>query len=218
MLAELYVKEIGKCLQAMIEKEKENIAEIAETVAERVALGGTIHLLDHGHLLGAEMTARAGGLALIHTIRVDDVKNPVIVRPADVLFIASVSGRSRSLVEAALLAKKRGVFTVALTSSAQNGVTEPEDPKLGLLPGATDRVLDIQGVAGDAILRENDASKPFIPASGILSVALMWSLVAELVGALRRKGIEPTIYTSVNVPGGQEAFESEVKRYSELGY
>ena len=152
------------------------------------------------------------------TMTVDDVKNPVFVRKGDILFVVSVSGRSRRIVEAALVAKKRGVYTVALTARAQNGVAEPEDKKLGLLPDVTDIVLDIHGVAGDAIIDYPELGKRAIPASGILSVAVMWAFKAELISELWKLGIEPTIYTSVNIPGGEEAFRKELERYAQRGY
>jgi uncharacterized phosphosugar-binding protein len=215
---ELYLSEIKNRLDKIIATEMDKIAQIAQKAARSIANGGAVHILDNGHLLGAEMTARAGGLGLSHMVTVDDVKNPVFVRKGDILFVVSVSGRSRRIVEAALVAKKRGVYTVALTARAQNGVAEPEDKKLGLLPDVTDIVLDIHGVAGDAIIDYPELGKRAIPASGILSVAVMWAFKAELISELWKLGIEPTIYTSVNIPGGEEAFRKELERYAQRGY
>lgn len=218
MYGELYLTEIKNRLDEIIAAEMDNISQIAQKAASSIANGGAIHILDNGHLLGAEMTARAGGLGLSHMVSVDDVKNPVLVRKGDVLFIASVSGRSKRIVDAALIAKKRGVYTVALTSRAQNGIAEPENKELGLLPDVTDTFLDMHAVAGDAILEYPEIGKRAIPASGILSVAVMWAFKAELIDALHKLGIKPTIYTSVNIPGGEEAFHKELERYAEYGY
>lgn len=218
MYGELYLTEIKNRLDTIIAAEMDKIAQIAQKAAAAIASGGAVHILDNGHLLGAEMTARAGGLGLSHMVTADDVKNPVLVRKGDVLFIVSVSGRSKRIVEAAVTARKRGVYTVALTAKAQNGIAEPEDKELGLLPEVTDMVLDIHGVAGDAIVQFPELGKRAIPASGILSVAVMWAFKAELISELCKLGIEPTIYTSVNIPGGEEAFRKELERYAQCGY
>lgn len=194
-----------------------NIRRMANLAADVVASGGVLHILDHGHLLGNEMTARAGGLAVIHAVTLEDARNPVVVRRGDLLFIASVSGRSKQVVEVAIQAKERGVHAVALTSSAQAAVAQPEDPNLGLLRDVAEEVLDIGGVAGDALIG-GDGDKACVPGSGVLSVVVMWAVVAELVAALRKRGIEPTIFTSVNVPGGEQSFEKEMARYVRLGY
>lgn len=193
------------------------IRQVANLATDVVASGGVLHILDHGHLLGNEMTCRAGGLAAIHVVTLEEARNPVLVRRGDLLFIASVSGRSKQVVQAALQAKERGVHTVALTSLAQAAMAQPEDPELGLLRDVAEAVLDIGGVAGDALIG-GDGGKACVPGSGILSVVVMWAVVAELVAGLRKRGIEPTIFTSVNVPGGEQSFEKEMARYARLGY
>jgi uncharacterized phosphosugar-binding protein len=56
------------------------------------------------------------------------------------------------------------------------------------------------------------------PASGIAAACIMWSIIAGTVENLLAKGITPTVYRSVNAPGGPEDVNARNEKYREKGY
>lgn len=56
------------------------------------------------------------------------------------------------------------------------------------------------------------------PASGIAAASIMWAVVAGMIENLLAKGISPTVYKSVNAPGGPEDVQARQQRYKEQGY
>lgn len=218
MSVDRYFDAILALIGEVREAQRANICEAAAQSARALAEGRGVHLLDHGHLLGAELANRAGGLAALRTVTVEDVRNPALVRRGDVLFLASVSGRAKEVVEGALLARTRGVFVVGLTSGAQAERAVAEYGSGKLLRDVADLVIDIGGVAGDAFLEFEGLGRRACPSSGVVSAVVMWAVVAETIARMAADGVEPTIFTSVNVPGGPERYEAEVQRYQRLGY
>ncbi|WP_324716714.1 SIS domain-containing protein [Carboxydochorda subterranea] len=216
--ARRYVEAIFEILKQVVESQHQQIASVAQRTADVIAHGGCVHLLDNGHLLGSELINRAGGLAAMHAVTAEAAKDPACVRRGDVLFIASVSGRSSPVVEAAILARARGVFTVALQSNAQAEVSPPQHPDGRHLRDVVDVALDIGGVAGDAVLEFPGLSQRACPTSGVVSAVLMWAIVAETIAALLRSGVVPTVFTSVNVSGGEQRYAEELERYRRTGY
>lgn len=218
MSSERYFDAILELIQEVREEQRQTIQKAARHAARTLEEGGCLHLLDHGHLLGAELVSRAGGLAALRLVTIEDVRNPALVRRGDVLFVASVSGRAREVIEAVLLARERGVLVIALTSNAQAAHAPVEHESGRLLRDVADLVIDIGGVAGDALLTFERLGRRACPSSGVISAVVMWAVVAEAVAQMEADGFMPTIYTSANVPGGLERYQAEIQRYQRLGY
>lgn len=218
MYAAAYFQEIRDLLAFIEDKQMEATRTVAKTMAHVIRQGQRVHLLDNGHLLGNEMQGRAGGFPLLNVLTKDEVYNPALVRRDDMVIIASVSGRSDAVVSAALRCKQRGTSVVALTSTAQANVAKSEHSSGKLLIDVADFVIDIGGKAGDGLLEINGLDERACPGSGIASVVVMWALLAQAAGHLIEGGMVPTVFTSVNVPGGEEALRIEEQRFRDLGY
>lgn len=218
MSSERYFDAILELIQEVRQGQQQTIQEAARHAARTLEEGGCVHLLDHGHLLGAELVSRAGGLAALRLVTIEDVRNPALVRRGDVLFVASVSGRAKEVIESALLARERGVLVIALTSGAQAAQAPVEHGSGKLLRDVADLVIDIGGVAGDALLAFERLERRACPSSGVISALVMWAVVAEMVAQMEADGFAPTIFTSANVPGGLESYQAEIQRYQRLGY
>lgn len=65
MSAKAYLDRIRERLDEVEHEEMRQIEGLAALIADRVAAGGAVHLLDHGHMLNHELFNRAGGLALL---------------------------------------------------------------------------------------------------------------------------------------------------------
>ncbi|MEW6227105.1 MAG: sugar isomerase domain-containing protein [Bacillota bacterium] len=218
MSSERYFDAILESIQEVRQGQRQTIQKAARHAARTLEEGGCVHLLDHGHLLGAELVSRAGGLAALRLVTIEDVRNPALVRRGDVLFVASVSGRAKEVIESALLARERRVLVIALTSGAQAAQAPVEHESGKLLRDVADLVIDIGGVAGDALVTFERLERRACPSSGVISALVMWAVVAEMVAQMEADGFVPTIFTSANVPGGSESYQAEIQRYQRLGY
>ncbi|HHV54538.1 MAG TPA: sugar isomerase domain-containing protein [Firmicutes bacterium] len=216
--AQRYLDAILEILHRFTTRESlDRVAKAASVIADALRKGRRVHLLDNGHFLGNEFYQRAGGVPFLHRIQLDDLKEPAVVRSQDVLIVASVSGRSSEVVDGAMLARERGVYVMALTSLSQSQAAPPLHPSGKRLYECADLVLDIGGVPGDGLLDFPNVKYRFGPASGISSAVLLWMVLAQTVGNLLNSGIYPTIFPSVNIPGGAEAFQEALADFERRG-
>lgn len=219
MVVDSYFSRLIELLQNVHQSQRQAISAVARVATATIAGGGMLHLLDSGHFLGSELINRAGGLGAIHKLASsNDINNVFLVRRNDLVILGSVSGRSRDIVEGAILARKRGITTVGLTSMTQTTAAIPDHPSGQLLKDVVDYLLDIGGVAGDAMLDIAGVDGRVCPSSGISAAAVTWAVMAETVALLAASRKPPTVYTSVNVPGGREAYDRQLQRLRSQGY
>lgn len=243
MLIKNYFDAISAKIKEIKKAESENIAHIAEICAHSIASGGVIHVHDTGHMLTSELMGRAGGLVGMTPFGFGlSVNNPnsfrdkegdsvnIIsetislalkrsnIRPGDVLFIGSVSGKSEQVVELAIQAGAMGVTTVGITALAYSSKLESQHPSGKRLYEATELVLDNHAGYGDSMLQVEGLDAGVCPASGIAAACIMWAVSAGIVEQLLANGIEPTVYKSVNAPGGPEDVQARQTRYKEKGF
>lgn len=138
--------------------------------------------------------------------------------PGDVLIIGSVSGTGWRLVELALQAQTHGVTVIGLTARAHSGRLAPQHPSGKRLFEVADIVLDNHAEYGDAFFEIEGFGTRVAPISGVAGAVLMWALTVGIVERLVAEGVEPSVYTSVHLPGGSAAMEHIEARYRELGY
>jgi uncharacterized phosphosugar-binding protein len=137
------------------------------------------------------------------------------LRPGDVLFVGSVSGKTANVVELALQARAHGLTVIALTAPAYSSKLASEHPSGKRLYEVADLVLDNHAPYGDALLEVEGLDYPICPASGIGAAVTLWAVVAGIVEEMLRRGLKPTIFPSVNRPDGKtlvSQVEAEAQR------
>lgn len=243
MLVSQYFDAVEKLIREIREAESGKIVKVAEICADSVAEGGVLHIHDTGHMLNSELVHRAGGLALLtpfsFSLNVNNPnayreKNPSSVdltsetvalalkrsniKSGDVLFIGSVSGKSKNVVELAIQAREMGVTVVAITSLDYSSRLQSEHPTGKRLYEVADLTIDNHAPYGDAMLEVEGLDVKACPASGLAAACIMWAITAGIIERLLKRGLVPTVYRSVNAPGGPEDVRSRQERYKELGY
>lgn len=243
MLVKNYFEAISAKISEIQEAETDLIAHIAEICAHSIESGGVIHIHDTGHMLNSELISRAGGLVGMTPFNFGlNVHNPnqfrdkqgnnvnVIsetialalkrsnVRSGDVMFIGSVSGKSEQVVELAMQARNMGVTTISITSVGYSSHLESQHPSGKRLYEVTEFFLDNHAPYGDAMLSPEGLDTGVCPASGIAAAVIMWAIIAGTVEHLLANGITPTVYKSVNAPGGPEDVKAREASYREKGY
>jgi uncharacterized phosphosugar-binding protein len=242
-LADRFLGRAEEAIAAFRREAGAEVQEAADLTAERVAAGGKIHHFDTGHT-SREPIRRAGGLVGLHGIEVRyDLIHPLPpgrepsglrsgyfldneemgrmvaershLAEGDVLWLASNSGKEPFPVALALGAKSRGCAVVGLTSVAFSRSLEPRHSSGRRLSEVADRVIDLRGPVGDAVLEAPGLGTPVAPLSGLLTVAAIWALQAATIEALLARGIRPSVYRSVNLPDGfswNDRAEAEYRR------
>lgn len=234
MLIERYFEALEGRLAA-IRAQTGPIEQVARVCADTLARGGALHIFDSGHMVSSELVHRAGGLAAFSALSFNlNVQNYVRTRadapPAgslsyayiahvfetnqlrqgDVLFVGSVSGKTANVIELAIQARAHGLTVIALTALAYSAKLVSEHPSGQRLYEAADYVLDNHAPFGDAMLEVEGLDYPICPASGLGAAMVLWAVSAGIVEEMLARGLQPTVFPSVNRPDGR-ALVSQVE-------
>ncbi|MET3696986.1 uncharacterized phosphosugar-binding protein [Bacillus oleivorans] len=220
------------------ENEMENIKSTAKLLAERLLGGGIIHVFGAGHSrsFGMEMCGRAGGLAPMKLVGLEDIAardndsinlvelerdpntaNRLLeihdVQPEDAFIIVSNSGRNGSSVELAMQCKKRGIPVIAVTSlnHSQNSTSRHFSGKK--LYEVADIVIDNHCPYGDVLLEIPKYELKTGSASTVVGAFIAQSLTVEIINIFLESNQTPPVFISANVDGGDEHNKNMIKKY-----
>lgn len=223
------------------------IRRAAQICADCLQRQGVIHVYDTGHLVSRELINRVGGLAAMSPLHFSlNVDNPNPFRQAkgdtgkgsfetdallvsaalkrshakagDVLIIGTVSGKQTIPVELAIQAKAHGLTTIGVTSVRYSSQLESVHPSGKRLFEVVDLVIDNGADYGDAMLEVEGLDRRICPASGIGAAVALWALVAGIVQEMLKRGLQPTVFKSINLPDGAEIYKQTVEDYIRKGY
>jgi uncharacterized phosphosugar-binding protein len=137
------------------------------------------------------------------------------VADGDVLILASNSGGNAVVTEMARLARERRVAVIAITS-LRHATSEVAREQPGRrLHDLADVTIDNGGYVGDAAISIDGLAAPVGPTSTVVGAAIVNALVSETVERLVQRGLQPEVYTSANVAGGDarnERFRGRERR------
>ncbi|MBQ7888423.1 MAG: sugar isomerase domain-containing protein [Erysipelotrichaceae bacterium] len=141
------------------------------------------------------------------------------IKPGDVLFVGSVSGRTKHVVDLAWEAKKMGIKVIAMSSLSYARSVDPVHSSGQKLIDFVDLTLDNCAPAAEAMLEVEGIEANFAAASGIASSYILWSVTAVVLEEMMKRGKTPRLLKSVNFPGGVDYNNAEVyPHYKEFGW
>ena len=233
-----YFQQVLSRLQAIMVSQQGAIERAAQAIAEALA---SDHLLwvfgaSHAGILSEELVYRAGGLVPISPIFIPgltcDVRpitltstlerldgyaasavREVPIQAGDVLIVNSVSGRNAAPVEVALYGKERGALVIALTSLDYSQSVSPRSRTGKRLFEVADLVIDNGAPRGDAVVQLPGFAQAVAPVSTVLGAAILNAIVAEACALLLERGIQPPVFISANLEGGDEHNARLMSRY-----
>jgi uncharacterized phosphosugar-binding protein len=238
--AQQYIEAAVEALERLVAGQADEVARAAEIVVDAVAEGGSIFAFgaSHSFIIAEELVYRTGGLMLVNPIfphgmnlsvrpmtmtskleRIEGLGRELLngspARPGDVLLIASTSGRNAVAIDMALAARERDVRVIGITSVAYSrGVTSRHSSGKRLLD-LCDLVLDNGAPLGDAAVELPGFPQKVGPLSTVLGCALVNALVVEVAALLLRRGMEPPVFMSANLDGGDEYNARMLSRYGD---
>ena len=236
MYTQQYYEQVRDAIDSVYKSECEKIDIAGKYIADAIEMDGLVHVFGcgHSHMIAEELFYRAGGLAAIDPIFEQSamlhegaVKSTQIermsgyahlvaarypIKKGDVFIIASSSGINSFPIEMADVAKTKGVKTICITS--KNYSHMPSRDKRGYhLLEMCDICIDNQVPCGDATVAINENGMKAGPISSINNFFLVNMMCLSACEELQRRGIEPPVFKSGNINGGDEYNLNLVKRY-----
>ena len=241
-----YLKAVRSLLDHLESTQLDAVEAAADLVVHALRNRGAVFCWDIGHGIQHDFTNRAGGLAALKgfsfSFNVNDRLAPCLkdrprdeevdaeleairlavragnLRPGDVLFLGSVSGRNRKPVEMAMACRDHGVKVVGLTAMAYTAKVESVHPSGKKLCDAVDVVLDNGAPYGDAAVAIRGMDRPAMPVSGVGMAVVGWMVWGRVIEKMADQGDPATVFYSVNREGGMDAYKASNERYAEKGY
>lgn len=227
-----------------IEQELPSIQKAARAITDAYEKNAAVHVIGpggHSNIGVEEVLWRAGGLALwdaildpgtnlIHGAKRSNYieRTPgyaigvldaygVGRKQGEVMVIVNAYGINSMTIDTVLECKKRGVTTIAVTSSSFAKIVpdnaKSRHPSNKNLFEQADIFIDNHLPVGDAIVAIEGYDQKVCSTSTFCNCFVMNCLTEEVVCEMLRRGIEPPVFMSANMPGGDEHNRSLEERY-----
>jgi uncharacterized phosphosugar-binding protein len=232
-----YIHKLQKMMDQVTETQLATIQEAASLVAQSVSADGIVYTFGtgHSHVIAEDIAYRAGGLVPVDAILEDSltgnhkvfqsecmervegmaevILNYYSPKPEDVMIIISNSGRNAAPIEMAQGARERGLKVIAITSLQHSKGTTSRHSSGKKLYQLADLVLDNQAPKGDCIMSHPAMKQPFGPASGVLGMIILQSIIVEAIDILAGRGLDPPVFMSGNIDGSEAFNKPLMEKY-----
>lgn len=223
-------------LNRIVSVQEDLIKQSARWMADCIVNDHIIHTFGtgHSHMIGLELFVRAGGLANVNAMldtmvltsegsrrsaeieRISGLSKIIFdqhkVAENDIMIIISNSGRNAMPVEMAMIAKEKGIKSIAITSLEQSKKYPSRHPSGKKLYEIADLVLDNCVPPGDGLLY---IGGNLTGAASTLSGIFLINLIAtEAMKIANAKGSKLPIFHSQNIDGfsNEELYEKYASR------
>ena len=216
-----------------IQEEYPAIEKAAAIMADAIERDSMIHVIGpggHSNIAVEEVLWRAGGLAHINPILdagtnlIHGAKRSNFVErtpgyaagvldsyrvgflPGEVMIIVNAYGLNAMTIDTALECKKRGVYTIGVTSTSFCDLVPPgaksRHPTNKNLYQEVDLFINNHLPIGDAVITVEGFSQTVGSTSTFCNCFVMNCLVVETVKLLVARNIKPPVFMSANMPEG----------------
>ena len=221
-----YFDQVRELLGKVDATQQEAITDASARIGKSLLDGGVWHVFGtgHSHMTSEELYYRAGGLAPVNAIlfpalmqhegpatstqleRLPGLARIVLdktgILPGEVLTIVSNSGKNAVPVEMAILARERGIQTVAITCLAQSKAAKYGEGLEQKLYEVCDVVIDNCGGPGDAALPIPKHEVMTGPTSSVVNLCIVQEIVYGVCCMFAEAGKEAPVFKTANLPGG----------------
>ena len=237
-----YLNSSTALMQRILDEERGPLDAAAERLAAQIEADRLVHVFGpggHSNLASQEIFFRAGGLMHVSAILDEGtllsngaLRSMAIERtpgygkvviadrrlgPTDLLILVNAYGINAALIDAALEAKRRGVFLIGVSSRAHAENTAPDHPARHPtrhnLHDLVDIAIDTKVEIGDAVVSIEGMSQNVAAISTFANAYALNCLVIRTIAKLVERGIEPPVWRSGNAPGGDEANARFIARF-----
>lgn len=237
-----YYEKIREVLE-QISGEEESLKKGAALVAEAIERDELVHVIGpggHSNMAVEEVLWRAGGLAPIDAILdpgtnlIHGAKRSNIIercpgygikvmdayglnKPGEVLVIINAYGINSMTIDVALEARARGMKTIGITSDSFAKIVPvgapSRHPSGKNLFENVDVYINNHLPVGDACIEIEGMQQCMGPMSTFCNCYAVECLMMYAAQLLAAKGINPPVWMSANMPGGDEANKALEEKY-----
>jgi uncharacterized phosphosugar-binding protein len=237
-----YLGTVMDLMWRILDEEREALDRAAERMAEQIAADRLVHIFGpggHSNLATQELFFRAGGLMHVAAILDEGtllsngaLRSMAIERTPgygrvvvadrrlggdDFLILVNAYGINAALIDAALEARRRGVALIGV-SSRRHAESIPANhparhPSKQNLHDLVDIAIDTKVPVGDAVVSVPGLVDPVAAISTFANAFALNCLVIRTVAGLVARGIEPPVWRSGNMPGGDAANARFIDRF-----
>ena len=222
-----YYSRVTSILSEAFEAERENLEAAAEAIAKANEEHRSIFGFgcNHAGLVTLELFYRSGGMVTINPIRAPGMMleiSPATMtsemermqgygkiildgepaKAGDVIIIHSVSGRNAVTVDMAEAAKEKGMTVIVVTNMTTATSVTSRHPSGKMLHDFADILINNHGDLGDASVSLEGFPQKLAPTSTSVGAALLNAAVVRASEILLEKGIQPPVFMSGNIDGG----------------
>ena len=232
-----YYELVVKMLTSVEDTQAPVIQQAGQVIAKALQADGILHVFStgHSHMMVEEMFYRTGGLVPVDPVfdagtmlhhgaekssqferlpgyaRV--VYSSVTARPGDPFIIISNSGINAVPVEMAQLAKASGMIVIAITSRDISGKLVSRLPSGKKLMDEADIVIDNCISGSDAALQVGKRGLQVGAFSTVICAYIIQRIVLAVASEYENAGIDPPVFASANMPGGDAWNEPLIQKY-----
>ena len=233
-LASKYYENVCLIQKKVIDEEIDKIQEVGKLFSNTIAKGGSLFAFgaSHAGMIAEELFYRTGGLALVNPLfsptlmlntrpatvtsqmeRLEGFGTVLIdtspAKKGDTILIHSVSGRNAVAIDVAISAKEKGMTTVAITNLTYSKEVSSRHSSGKKLYELCDFVIDNHGDFEDASVEIPGMEQKTGPTSSVVGCMIANMIVVATIESLKESGIEPPVFHSANVDGG-DAFNAKI--------
>lgn len=210
-----------------MEQAAERIAEANREKQSIFAFG-----CNHAGLIALELFYRTGGMVTVNPVRAPGMMlevSPITMsseleripdygkvifdglpaKEKDVIIIHSVSGRNAVTVDMAKAAREKGLTVIVITNLNTATAVTSRHPSGKMLHDFADILIDNHGDYGDASVELAGFVQRIASTSTVVGAAILNAVIARACEMLWEEGIQPPVFMSGNVDGG-DAFNKAV--------
>ena len=233
-----FVQHIKDIIDNVVETQYSKINQVSDLMVNAIKNGKCIYVFgaSHAGIIAQEVFYRTGGLVPINPIlpsslmlntrpvthtsameRLEGYGSEVLkttnIQEGDVLLIHSVSGRNAVAIDMALDAKAKGVKVIALTNLTYSSQVTARHSSSKRLCECADIVIDNCGDFEDSCIELTNFDQKVAPSSTVIGALIVNILVVQVAEKLLELGIDPPIYHSANVDGGDAFNQLMFEKY-----
>lgn len=234
-----YLNIIKSLLEDIEMSQKNNFIKAGHIIENSLNNEGVLHVYStgHSHIMMEEMFYRTGGI-----VPVDPIFDPPTMlhqgvlkstelerltgyakilfdhhdlRKGESIIICSNSGINAVPIEAAMIAKEKGLNVIVITSVNISSNSKSRHSSGKKLMDIADIVIDNCIKGSDASIKIEETNQYVAPVSTIAGAYIVNRIVIEVVNKYRDKNKIPPVFMTANVEGGYEFNENLIKKYKE---
>ncbi|CAH2713663.1 hypothetical protein BACCIP111895_00799 [Neobacillus rhizosphaerae] len=234
---DVYFKNLKDLLDTIETEENENINIAAKKIAQCIQADGIVHVFGcgHSHMLAEELFYRAGGLAPINPILIEDIMlhkgavrssqfeqkadfaeqflGNLSIQSGDVVLVASTSGRNPVPIDVADFAKKQGAFVITISSLLYTKGVDSRHKSGKFLSQAGDLAIDNHIKVGDALMEHEWLDVSFGSGSTVVGTAIVNAIMVDAINIMVENNFTPPIFKSSNADGAVEHNRQIILKY-----